>query len=262
MRQLEKAFNTKDSSKFELACKAYKVLYDHLQAREHSEVVFGANLLKFKKERFYSVIKPDSGYTFSAVYSSIYEFCEREFGLKKRAVANRIAVAKQFANLDGEIKEEYKEYSFTQLVVLLDVIKVNKNLLSRFSPEMKVADMKMLCKAIKKNTFDYLLSNEENIVKVNAFIEAEEAGKVEEAQKNIESVEEQYEKEEQINADGILIPKREEVHLNALLEKQEAERRIKKVFRENEITFFRGNKKATTETVVKYIIKEIYGDEV
>ncbi|MBQ7373033.1 MAG: hypothetical protein IJW64_00485 [Clostridia bacterium] len=262
MRQLEKAFNTKDNTKFEMACSAYKVLFDHLQAREHSEVVFGANLQKFKKERYYSVIKPDSGYTFSAVYSNIYEFCEREFGLKKRAVANRIAVAKRFANSDGEVVAEFKEYSFSQLVVLLDVLKVNQNLITRFSPEMKVADMKMLCKAIKKNTFDYLLSNEENIVKINAYLEAEKAGKVEETIKNIESVEEQYEKKDRITAEGEYIPKREDVHINALLEKQEAVRRIKKVFRENEITFFRGNKKATTETVVKYIIKEIYGDEV
>ena len=231
MRQLEKAFNTKDNTKFELACSAYKVLFEHLQAREHSEVVFGSNLLKFKKERYYSVIKPDPGYTFSAVYSNVYEFCEREFGLKKRAVANRIAVAKRFANDKGELQDEYIEYSFTQLVILLDVLKVNKDLIKRFKPEMKVLDMKMLCKAIKKNTFDYLLTNEENIVKVNAYIEAEKAGKVEETLKNIESVEEQYEEKDRITADGEYIPKKEEVHLNALLEKQEAVRLIKKFFR-------------------------------
>ena len=129
MRKLEKAFNTKDNEKFELAEQAYKVLYEHLQQREHSEVVFGANLLKFKKERFYSIIKPHSGYTFSAVYSNIYEFCEFEFGLKKRAIANRIAVAKRFADSNGQLKEEFREYSFTQLVVLLDVEKSSSSLL-------------------------------------------------------------------------------------------------------------------------------------
>lgn len=262
MRKLEKAFNTKDNDKFENACKAYQTLWEHLQQREHSEVVFGANLLKFKKERYYGVIKPDSGYTFSAVYSNIYEFCEREFGLKKRSVANRIAVAKKFANEDGELRAEYKDYSFTQLVVLLDVLKTSFAMQERFSPSMKVADMKMLYKAIKKGTFDYLLSNEENIVKVNAFIEAEKAGKVEETVRNIECVEEQYENKDKITADGEFIPKREKVQLNALLERKEFTSRVKKVFRENDITFFRGNKKATVETVVKYLIKEIYGDEV
>ena len=141
MRQLEKAFNTKDNTKFELACSAYKVLFDHLQAREHSEVVFGANLLKFKKERYYSVIKPDPGYTFSAVYSNVYEFCEREFGLKKRAVANRIAVAKRFANDKGELQDEYIEYSFTQLVILLDVLKVNKDFVPQYHHHLRILGM-------------------------------------------------------------------------------------------------------------------------
>ena len=262
MRKLEKAFNTKDSEKFEKACIAYKALYEHLQQREHGEIVFGANLIKFKKARYYSVIKPDSGYTFSAVYSNLYEFCEREFGLKKRAVANRIAVAKRFATEDGKLLEEYKEYSYTQLVVLDGVLKENANLKERFSPEMKVSDMKMLLKSIKKGTFDYLLTNEENIVKVNAYIEAEKAGKVEETVRNIECVEEQYENEDRITSDGEYLPKKEKVQLNALLEQKEAISRIKKVFRENDITFFRGNKKATTETVVKDLIKELYGDEV
>ena len=259
MRKLEKAFDTYDSDKFEKAQSLYKILYEHLQRREHAEVVFGANLLKFKKYRYYSVIKPESGFTFSAVYSNIYEFCEREFGLKKRCVANRIAVAKQFANEDGELFELYREYSFTQLVVLLDVVKANKNLLSRFKPTMKVQDMKMLQKAIKKGTFDYLLSNEENIVKINAYLEAEKAGKVEESQKNIESVEEQYEKQDRITADGELLPKKEEVHLNAPLEQKEFVSRVKKVFRDNDITFMRNNKVTTVDTVVKYILKEIYG---
>lgn len=262
MRKLEKAFNTKDNEKFELAEKAYSVLYEHLQQREHSEVVFGANLIKFKKERYYSIIKPASGFKFSAVYSNIYEFCLHEFGLKKRSVANRIAVAKQFADLNGILREDYKPFSFTQLVVLLDVDKTNKNLFYRFTPEMLVKDMKMLCKAIKKGTFDYLLSNEENIEKINAFLEAEKAGKVEEAQKNIESVEEQYEKQDKITADGELVPKAEEVQLNALLklEKKEVEKRLKRVFRKKEITFYREEKRATIDSVVQYIIKEIYGE--
>ena len=260
MRQLEKAFNTKDSTKFELAVKAYKELYEHLQAREHSEIVFGANLQKFKKERYYSVIKPDSGYTFSAVYSNLYEFCEREFGLKKRAVANRIAVAKQFASPDGELREEYKEYSFTQLVVLLDVVKNSKNLLYRFSPTMRVSDMKMLYKAIKKGTFDYLLTNEENIVKINAYLEAEKAGKAEETRKNIESVEEEYFEKDQITADGELIEAKQKVHLNAPIDRKEFANKVKKVFKENKIQFTRDNKVTTVDTVVKYILKEIYGE--
>ena len=262
MRQLEKAFNTKDNTKFELAQRAYKELFDHLQQREHSEIAFGVNLLKFKKERLYSIIKPHSGYTFSAVYSNIYEFCEFEFGLKKRAVANRIAVAKRFTDSSGELIQEYKEYSFTQLVVLLDVEKASSSLLYRFKPSMKVSDMKMLCKAIKKGTFDYLLSNEENIVKINAYLEAEKAGKVEESVKNIETVEEQYDKQDKITADGEFIPAKEKVHLNAPFDKKEASSLLKKVFRENDITFYRGNKKTTVDTVVKYILKEIYGDEV
>ena len=231
MRQLEKAFNTKDNTKFELAQKAYKELFDHLQQREHSEIVFGANLHKFKKERYYSVIKPDASYTFSAVYSNIYVFCEREFGLKKRAVANRIAVAKRFADTSGNLREEFKEYSFTQLVVLLDVLKTSVNLVYRFTPSMKVSDMKMLCKAIKKGTFDYLLSNEENIVKINAYLEAEKAGKVEESVKNIESVEEQYNKKDQINADGEFIPAKEKVHLNAPFDKKDASSLLTQLYR-------------------------------
>ena len=41
MRQLEKAFDTKDNSKFEQAEKAYKELYEYVLAREHTEIEFG-----------------------------------------------------------------------------------------------------------------------------------------------------------------------------------------------------------------------------
>ena len=41
------------------------------------------------------------------------------------------------------------------------------------------------------------------------------------------------------------------------MEEKELKRRLKKVFRDNGITFLKDNKITTVETVVKYIIKEI-----
>ena len=260
MRVLEKAFDTKDNTKFEQAEKAYKELCGYILAREHSEIEFGAKLLNFQKEKLYSVIKPDSGYQFSATYSNIYVFCEREFGLKKRAVANRIAVAKRFANKEGQVLPAWANYSYSQLVVMLDVLKHSNSLVERFTSDMRVSDMKMLSKAIQKGTFDYLLSNDENIVKINEFLEAEKAGKAEEAQKNIEAVEEKYEKNDKITAEGELISADSEVHICAPFNEKELTKRLKKVFRENSITFLRDNKKATVETVVKYIIKGVYNE--
>ena len=257
MRKLENVFETKDESKFKAATEAYATLYNDINYFSERHVKFGFDLLNFEKAKYYNVIKPANPEYFSVVYSNIYEFCAQEFGLKKRACANHIAVAKNFADKCGVVKEEYKEYSFSQLVVMVAVLKFNPAVRERFKPSLKVKDMELLVKAVKHETLDLGKSDAWNINRINEYLEAKKAEKSEQAKANIESVEEKYEKEDKITAEGELIEGiKEEVHITAPCEQSEMRKRIKRALRG--LSVKKGDKPLTMETVVGNIIKEIY----
>lgn len=259
MRNIESALSVSDDLKFKAACELYKELSDDMTDFSGRHIKFGFDLIRFEKDRLYSAIKPVNANFFSLVYSNIYEFCEAEFGMKKRAAANHIAVARRFADKDGKVLEKYKDYRFSQLVVMLDTKEFLVPVQDYFKPDLKVEDMKKLVKAVKKGTFDLGKDVVWNVNRINETLEAEKAGKAEQVRANIESVEEKYESEDKITADGEFIAgQKEEVHINALPEVSEVKKRIKRVFREKGYTFQVNGKTVTAETVIGNIIKELY----
>ena len=258
MRNIESALSVSDDAKFKAACMLYKELSDDISDFSERHIKFGYDLIRFEKDRLYSVIKPANENFFSLVYSNIYEFCEAEFGMKKRAAANHISVAKRFADKNGKVLEKYKDYRFSQLVVMYETRDFSIPVQEYFKPALKVEDMKKLVKAVKKGTFDLGKDVVWNVNRINELLEAEKAGKAEQARANIEAVEEKYESEDKITADGEFLPGQKEVQINALPEVSEVKKRIKRVFREAGYTFFANGKTITAETVVGNIIKELY----
>ena len=119
--------------------------------------------------------------------------------------------------------------------------------------------MKKLVKAVKKGTFDLGKDAVWNVNRINETLEAEKAGKAEQVRANIEAVEDKYESEDRITADGEFIAgQKDEVHINALPEMSEGKKRIKRLFREKGYTIQVNGKTITAETVVGNIIKELY----
>lgn len=79
-------------------------------------------------------------------YSSVYEFALNKFGYRETSVKNFIAVFEKYADSEDldydyfDIKEEYKNYSFTSLVELLPV--PEEEIREKYSPEMSVKEIR------------------------------------------------------------------------------------------------------------------------
>ena len=79
-------------------------------------------------------------------YSSVYEFALNKFGYRETSVKNFIAVFDKYADSEDldydyfDIKEEYKNYSFTSLVELLPV--PEEEIKENYTPEMSVKEIR------------------------------------------------------------------------------------------------------------------------
>ena len=79
-------------------------------------------------------------------YSSVYEFALNKFGYRETSVKNFIAVFEKYADSEDldydyfDIKEEYKNYSFTSLVELLPV--PEEEIKENYTPEMSVKEIR------------------------------------------------------------------------------------------------------------------------
>lgn len=256
MREIERSYNTVDNSSFEAAKEAYCRLEDFFRDFNEKHIKFGFELLQFQKNKFYSLIKPKDENRFSCVYRSIFDFADAELGMKKRTVSNYIAVAKNFGDKEGNCQPKYKDYGFTQLVVMLGALKFAPCYQELFTADIRVEDMKLMEKGIKKGLYNFLQSVEENLIHINEFIEAEKAGKAVETMNNIEAVEEKYAKDDKVTEDGELIPGEDEkVHLNALSDKKTLKKIYKTYFRENDYGFTKKGKSISLESAVDLIIK-------
>ena len=72
-------------------------------------------------------------------YNSLDEFTKNEFSLSSTSVKNYIDVANKFGDDDSmQLKEEYEDYSFTQLVELLPV----SDDIDSYSPEMSIKEIR------------------------------------------------------------------------------------------------------------------------
>lgn len=79
-------------------------------------------------------------------FQSVYDFALNKFGYKETSVKNFIAVFEKYADSEDldydyfDIKEEYKNYSFTSLVELLPV--PEEEIKENYTPEMSVKEIR------------------------------------------------------------------------------------------------------------------------
>ena len=81
-------------------------------------IQIGCALLEIEREKLYQYVAPKNKGT---GYSTFYGFCQEVFGFKKSTTANMVAVAREFCSIDGGVKIEYLNYSYSQLLELLGI---------------------------------------------------------------------------------------------------------------------------------------------
>lgn len=92
----------------------------------------GKALQEIKKEKLYDLLG----------YQSIYEFTEKELNFSQTVTKNLIAVYEKFSDQKSnpvELKSEYKNFNYTQLV---ELVPVDSNELSNFNPEMTIKEIR------------------------------------------------------------------------------------------------------------------------
>lgn len=92
----------------------------------------GKALQEIKKEKLYDLLG----------YQSIYEFTEKELNFSQTVTKNLIAVYEKFSDQKSnlvELKSEYKNFNYTQLV---ELVPVDENELSNFNPEMTTKEIR------------------------------------------------------------------------------------------------------------------------
>lgn len=103
--------------------------------------------------RFYEMYKGKG-------YKDIVEYSEKELNFKRRSTYNFISIAEHYLNFENgyptlELKEEYKEYKYSQLTEMLSLSEEQKKTVN---PDMTIKDIR----ETKKNTAE----SKENIVDV------------------------------------------------------------------------------------------------
>lgn len=92
----------------------------------------GKALQEIKNEKLYDLLG----------YQSIYEFTEKELNFSQTVTKNLIAVYEKFSDQKSnsvELKSEYKNFNYTQLV---ELVPVDENELSNFNPEMTTKEIR------------------------------------------------------------------------------------------------------------------------
>lgn len=120
--------------------KTYKSVIEDIKEYSQEAVLnflqIGRLFKRVKEEKLYEIED----------YSSVYEFALNKFGYKETSVKNFIAVFEKYADSEDldydyfDIKEEYKNYSFTSLVELLPV--PEEEIREKYSPEMSVKEIR------------------------------------------------------------------------------------------------------------------------
>lgn len=110
----------------------------------------GCNLVNVKKDNIYLI----------ADYNSIYEYGLNEFDLGKTTIKNLINIAERFCELNDNVtyspklKEEFKDFNYSQLVELLSV---DEDKIKNYLPTMSVREIK--ANKNKEKLLDYYNSN-------------------------------------------------------------------------------------------------------
>lgn len=120
--------------------KTYKSVIEDIKEYSQEAVLnflqIGRLFKRVKEEKLYEIED----------YSSVYEFALNKFGYRETSVKNFISVFEKYADSEDldydyfDIKEEYKNYSFTSLVELLPV--PEEEIREKYSPEMSVKEIR------------------------------------------------------------------------------------------------------------------------
>ena len=120
--------------------KTYKSVIEDIKEYSQEAVLnflqIGRLFKRVKEEKLYEIED----------YSSVYEFALNKFGYKETSVKNFIAVFEKYADSEDldydyfDIKEEYKNYSFTSLVELLPV--PEEEIKENYTPEMSIKEIR------------------------------------------------------------------------------------------------------------------------
>lgn len=108
-------------------------------------IQIGCALLEIEREKLYQYVAPKNKGT---GYSTFYGFCQEVFGFKKTTTANMVAVAREFCSIDGGVKIEYLNYSYSQLLELLGI---DEKYRPRIPIGCSVRDIKRLKEYYKDN---------------------------------------------------------------------------------------------------------------
>jgi hypothetical protein len=107
-----------------------------------------------------SIVKEEELYRVNG-YRGIYEYSNKEFGLSKTATKNVISIHDKFC-INGELKNEYKGFSYSNLVELLSV---DEKEISEFVPTMTVKETRSKKYELKINELIENLTEEKGILK-------------------------------------------------------------------------------------------------
>lgn len=120
--------------------KTYKSVIEDIKEYSQEAVLnflqIGRLFKRVKEEKLYEIEE----------FQSVYDFALNKFGYKETSVKNFIAVFEKYADSEDldydyfDIKEEYKNYSFTSLVELLPV--PEEEIREKYSPEMTVKEIR------------------------------------------------------------------------------------------------------------------------
>ena len=134
---------------------------DKLKDCVNNFIYIGYLLKKLKENKNYEVLG----------YISLDEFTKNEFSLSSTSVKNYIAVAKKFGDDENmQLKDDYENYSFTQLVELLPV----SDDIESYSPNMSIKEIrsiKMISQLTdyKKVLYDFTKKYIDYFIKNNNF---------------------------------------------------------------------------------------------
>lgn len=87
-------------------------------------------------------------------YDSIFQLGVSEFNLSETTIKNSMGVASKYCDEDGNIKDEFKNYTFSALVELLPV--ESEKILIDFVPEMTVKEIREVKKSSKSKPMKVL----------------------------------------------------------------------------------------------------------
>lgn len=145
---MENSFNLKDYSLIKKAQSLDNKLFSVFNDVANSYIKIGGYLNEMNESKQYEVLD----------YSSIYEYAVERFNLSKTTCNNFINLYKKFGEETGmwddyALKEEYEDYSYSQLV---ELISVNESNLLDYSPKLTIQEIRSIKKLDKYK--DYLIS--------------------------------------------------------------------------------------------------------